>query len=175
MILSFSGEWMASCLQKVPSGIEFRARKEKMMKWVFQTLAKDRDWISVTFIFPQGYQKVWISMREQLLGTDIAYLFSSFLWNLKIKIWIIITYCKAMKYIIIIMLPSSKSIFSHFSKLMSQLNPLNAIPTKWPSTLKQFVGKLPMNCLSVFDHFVKLALKGLTPPFRKEINLLCKV
>ena len=42
------------------------------------------------------------------------------------------------------------------------LNLLNANPTKWPNTLKQFVGKLPTNCLSVFDHFVKLALKGLT-------------
>ena len=28
-------------------------------------------------------------------------------------------------------------------------------------TLKQFVSKLPTNCLSVFDHFVQLALKGL--------------
>ena len=28
-------------------------------------------------------------------------------------------------------------------------------------TLTKFVGKLPTNCLSVFDHFVKLALKGL--------------
>ena len=35
---------MASCLQKIPSGIESRARKEKMMKWIFQTLTKDRDW-----------------------------------------------------------------------------------------------------------------------------------
>ena len=34
-------------------------------------------------------------------------------------------------------------------------------PTKWTNTLKQFVGKLPTNCLSVFDHFVGLALKGL--------------
>ena len=41
------------------------------------------------------------------------------------------------------------------------LNPLSANPTKWSNTLKQFVGKLPTNCLSVFDHFVKLALKGL--------------
>ena len=40
-------------------------------------------------------------------------------------------------------------------------NPLSANPTKWPNTLKQFVGKLRTNCLSVFDHFVKLALKGL--------------
>ena len=26
---------------------------------------------------------------------------------------------------------------------------------------QQFVGKLPTSCLSVFDHFVELALKGL--------------
>ena len=40
-------------------------------------------------------------------------------------------------------------------------NPLRANPTKLPNTLKQFVGNLPTNCLSVFGHFVKLALKGL--------------
>ena len=40
-------------------------------------------------------------------------------------------------------------------------NPLIANPTKWPNTLKQFVDKLPANCLSVFSHFIKLALKGL--------------
>ena len=40
--------------------------------------------------------------------------------------------------------------------------------TKWSNTLKQFVGKLPTNCLSVSDHFVKLALKGLS-----FFNLLC--
>ena len=33
--------------------------------------------------------------------------------------------------------------------------------TKWSNTLKQFVRKLSTNCLSVFDHFVGLALKGL--------------
>ena len=37
------------------------------------------------------------------------------------------------------------------------VNPLSANRTKWSNPLKQFVG----NCLSVFDHFVKLALKGL--------------
>ena len=41
------------------------------------------------------------------------------------------------------------------------LNPLSTNITKWLNTLKQFVGKLPTNCLSVFDHFVGLALKGL--------------
>ena len=42
------------------------------------------------------------------------------------------------------------------------LNPLNFNPTKWSNTLKQFVGKLPTNCLSVVDHFMGLALTGLT-------------
>ena len=40
-------------------------------------------------------------------------------------------------------------------------NPFTANPTKWSNTLKQFVGKLPTNCLSVFDYFLKLALTGL--------------
>ena len=41
------------------------------------------------------------------------------------------------------------------------VNPLSANLIKWSNTLKQFVGNLPANCLSVFDHFVGLALKGL--------------
>ena len=48
------------------------------------------------------------------------------------------------------------------TKTLATINPLNANPTKWSNTLKQFVGKLPTNCLSAFDHFVGLALKGLT-------------
>ena len=44
---------------------------------------------------------------------------------------------------------------------LSELYPLSANPTKWSNTLKQFVAKLPMNCLSVFDHFAGLALIGL--------------
>ena len=48
---------------------------------------------------------------------------------------------------------------SHWNELC--VNSLSANPTKWSNTLKQFLGKLPTNCLSVFDHFVKLALKGL--------------
>ena len=44
-----------------------------------------------------------------------------------------------------------------------QLDPLSANHTKWSNALKQIVGKLPtnLNCLSVFDHFVELALKRL--------------
>ena len=41
------------------------------------------------------------------------------------------------------------------------IKPFSANPTKWSNTLKQFVCNLPTHCLSVFDHFVKLALKGL--------------
>ena len=40
-------------------------------------------------------------------------------------------------------------------------NPLSVNPTKWSNTLKQFVGKLPTNSLSVSDHFVGLSPKGL--------------
>ena len=46
--------------------------------------------------------------------------------------------------------------------LLDEFNPLRANPTKWPNTLKQFAGKLLTDFLSVFGHFVNLALKGLT-------------
>ena len=42
------------------------------------------------------------------------------------------------------------------------INPLSAKFIKWSNTLKQIIGKLPTICLSVFDHFSGLALKGLT-------------
>ena len=44
--------------------------------------------------------------------------------------------------------------------LLAKLNSLSADPTKLSNTLKQVVGNLPTT-LSVFDHFGKLALKGL--------------
>ena len=40
-------------------------------------------------------------------------------------------------------------------------NPLSTSPTKLSNTLKHFVGNLPKNCLSVFDHFVRLVRKGV--------------
>ena len=48
---------------------------------------------------------------------------------------------------------------------MNYVNPLSANPTKYSNTLKQFAGKLPPSCLSVFDHFVGLALNGLKKRF----------
>ena len=53
---------------------------------------------------------------------------------------------------------------------MFKINPLSANPTKWSNTCKQFVAKLPTNCLSMFDHFVILAFKGLT--MKSLINTL---
>ena len=47
----------------------------------------------------------------------------------------------------------------HTEKII--FNPLNANPEKWSNTRKQIVGNLPTICLSVFDHFMNLALKGL--------------
>ena len=47
------------------------------------------------------------------------------------------------------------------------INPLGDNPTKWSNTLKQFVGKLRLR-LSMFDHFVKLALKGLKKPVKHK-------
>ena len=50
----------------------------------------------------------------------------------------------------------------HFHVQSNNVNPLSANPEKWSNTLKQFVGNLTTNFLSVFDHFMNLALKGLT-------------
>ena len=46
--------------------------------------------------------------------------------------------------------------------LFGCFDPLSANFTKWSNTLKQFVEKLPTNCLSVSDHFLGLALKEFT-------------
>ena len=55
----------------------------------------------------------------------------------------------------------------HFISLnVKKFNPLSVNPTKWSNTLKQFIGWCRQICLSVFDHFVGLALKGL----RRKIN-----
>ena len=51
-------------------------------------------------------------------------------------------------------------------------NPLSANPAKWSNTLKQFVSNLATNCLSVFDHFVKLTLKGLKTMLNQNITKL---
>ena len=51
--------------------------------------------------------------------------------------------------------------WTHQDVLASWSNPLSANPEKWSNTLKHIVGNLPTICLSVFDHYMNLALKGL--------------
>ena len=52
-----------------------------------------------------------------------------------------------------------------FSKLLRENHQGGKItrltPKKWSNTLKQFAYNLPTNFLSMFDHFVGLALKWL--------------
>ena len=50
-ILCYSAEWIASWLLKISSGNESRVRKVKMVKWVLETLAKDRDWTGESLRF----------------------------------------------------------------------------------------------------------------------------
>ena len=68
----------------------------------------------------------------------------------QVKLVIAIQQCFCNKFVMFL-----KNAFINF------LNPLSNNPTKWSNTLKQFVGKLPTNCLSLFDHFVGLELKEL--------------
>ena len=51
------------------------------------------------------------------------------------------------------------------------INPLSANPTKWSNILKQFVGKLALNFLSVFGYFVGLALEGLITVLPISVSL----
>ena len=56
------------------------------------------------------------------------------------------------------------------------INPLSANLTKRSNTLKQVVGNLLTNCLSVLDHFVKLALEGLRTQVRTfKLKTLYKI
>ena len=73
---------------------------------------------------------------------------------------------KYYKYDLYIKLVDCYSIYFFWKqgtiKMRLLLNLLSTNPTKWSNTLKQFVGKLPTNCFTIFDHFVGLAPKGLT-------------
>ena len=50
-----------------------------------------------------------------------------------------------------------------------RINPLSAKVIKWSNTLKQIVVNLPTICLSVFEHFMNLALKGLRIKIIKQM------
>ena len=63
---------------------------------------------------------------------------------------------------------------TNYNAKITEINPLSANPTKWPNTLKQFVGNLPTNCLSVFRYFPNLALKGLKTKY-SVLKILTKI
>ena len=55
-----------------------------------------------------------------------------------------------------------------YSEPSQAFNSLSANPAYWSSTLKTIRRLLPTNSLSVFDHFVGLALKGLRCSFSRK-------
>ena len=63
-------------------------------------------------------------------------------------------------------------LFIEVKHVFTWVSPLSTNFRKWSNALKQFVGKLPTNCLSVFGHFVNLALKGLRSAFYKVFKKL---
>ena len=72
----------------------------------------------------------------------------------------------------IVTLPSNLKLSQTFSLLdetmTKDINSLSPNLTKLSKTLKQVIGNLPTNFLSVFDYFVGLALNGL-----KLVESLC--
>ena len=95
---------------------------------------------------PQGYQKDWVFVLNKVKNHQWIYL----LLQNQLIFW---------KTLISIQSIRRDHIFAHIEREdILNMNPLSANRRKWSDTLKQFV---PTNCLSVFDHFLRLALKGL--------------
>ena len=99
-----------------------------------------------TSIYQRGRQESWTAL-ENLCSIMQAITY----FKLKRRHCVFIQHTK----------PSFSIFCYHSCSSRLHINPLSANPTKWSNTLKQLVGNLPANCLSVFDHFVGLALKVL--------------
>ena len=80
----------------------------------------------------------------------------------KISLVSLLAYLYAYALLVVSLFLFYKEAERFLQSVMNHFNPLSTKPTKWSNTLKQIVGKLPTNCLSVFDHFVKFAFKGLS-------------
>ena len=116
-------------------------------------------------------------IMKKLVNIDVFRLIFS--WAeayLEIKVW---AFCENRLLVV-----------NYFCKNL-HFNALSTNPTKWSNTLKQFVGwsywiqsidlqsksmgwflpDQPANCLSVFDYFVRLALKGLRKIIHKMKTL----
>ena len=103
---------------------------------------KERDFFRADFSW---YKELhyWLKSLEQLLGQLLREAFAILEVPQLIELWGVLL----------------NGDLTYYSPVL--LNSLSANFTKWSDTLKQFVGNLPTNCLSVFDYFVGLALKGL--------------
>ena len=112
------------------------------------------------FLYILGVQ---IALAILLWFSKIFFFFFSFLIILEIfLIWDTDLLSRMSKFTSVFTSKLLKILGSFIVDLFSfYLNPLSVNSTKWSNTLKQFVGNLPANWLSVFDHFVKLVLKGL--------------
>ena len=62
--------------------------------------------------------------------------------------------CHQMKEDIGLVLSNTINYYLNKVIVKTLIKPLSANFTKWSNTLKQFVGNLPTNFLSVFGHFV---------------------
>ena len=96
------------------------------------------DCLACTFHRQTCLKKVNIRLKLNLLVSN-----DFFIINIAVILLVKLCYDQSMDY------------FKH-------VNLLIAIPRKCSNALKQFVGSLLANCLSVFGHFVGLALKGLS-------------
>ena len=63
---------------------------------------------------------------------------------------------------------------AHWLMQVFIISSLNANFTEWLNTLKQFTGKKPTNCLSVFDDFVWLAHKWLVLLYKMTFPIITK-
>ena len=99
-----------------------------------------------------------------------------FLWNMPWNSYFHLDQWMRKKYIsifIVILNKNSKEFHSSFFYLIlstltfyqtsfsENIYFFKRLPAKWSNTLKKFVGRSPINCLSVFDYFVGLVLKEL--------------
>ena len=86
--------------------------------------------------------------------------------NLICAIRAIISYIYNTNYIFLAYFPKRFNIWNQSRPFICNhhqaINPLSTNPGKWSNTVEQFFGNLPTNCLTVFDHFVGLVLKGLS-------------
>ena len=138
------GRWKKEYLKKLCFSFMFIIRVEYN-----ELLARNQtEKIFRIFIFQDLIKKAKFSTPTSILkGLQSQFLIDFFFW------------CD-----LIARVKASQALYWVDSRFFSKrvINPLSANPTKWSDTLKQFVGNLPTNCVSVFDHFVKLELKGLT-------------